>query len=133
MQASRRARNSGRTSQYYARAAMADRRSVELQPFEAERLSMQAGRNGNRSKFPDSGPVGHHPPADQAKAENSLNTALSAGALSRRTRVGCWAMCSDAVHWKWLKEAMTKARAGNKVVFQYRPRLGGRLFSRVSV
>jgi hypothetical protein len=133
MQASRRARNSGRTSQYYARAAMADRRSVELQPFEAERLSMQAGRNGNRSKFPDSGPVGHHPPADQAKAENSLNTALSAGALSRRTRVGCWAMRSDAVHWKWLKEAMTKARAGNKVAFQYRPRLGGRLFSRVSV
>ena len=124
MQASRRARNSGRTSQYYARAAMADRRSVELQPFEAERLSMQAGRNGNRSKFPDSGPVGHHPPADQAKAENSLNTALSAGALSRRTRVGCWAMRSDAVHWKWLKEAMTKARAGNKVAFQYRPRWG---------
>jgi|HubBroStandDraft_6_1064221.scaffolds.fasta_scaffold70078_2 hypothetical protein len=107
--------------------------AVELQPFEAERLSMQAGRNGNRSKFPDSGPVGHHPPADQAKAENSLNTALSAGALSRRTRVGCWAMRSDAVHWKWLKEAMTKARAGNKVAFQYRPRLGGRLFSRVSV
>ena len=79
MQASRRARNSGRTSQYYARAAMADRRSVELQPFEAERLSMQAGRNGNRSKFPDSGPVEHRPPANHAKAENSPNAALSPG------------------------------------------------------
>jgi hypothetical protein len=61
---------------------MADICSVELQPFEAERLSMQAGRSGNIVEFPDSGPAGHHLPAIIAKAVFSPNAALSAGAFS---------------------------------------------------
>jgi hypothetical protein len=54
----------------------------QLQPFEAERRSVQAGRSGNGLEFPCSGPVGHHPPAVIAKRIFAPNTCLSARANS---------------------------------------------------
>jgi hypothetical protein len=49
--------------------AMADICSVELPPFRAERLSVQAGRCEKRAEISLSGPVGHHPPAVVAKGD----------------------------------------------------------------
>ena len=56
--------------------------NYERTPFEAERLSVQAGRSGKRAKFPDSGPAGHRS-GHHAEAVFAPNTALRAGVAAR--------------------------------------------------
>ena len=93
------------------------------------------GGTGTALEFPDSGLAGHHPPAVIAKPVFSPNTALSAGALSRRTRVGCWAMRSDAVHSRRLthKGGQGQGVGSKHVAFQCGPRWGSLVLAGLGV